>query len=271
MSSVGGLMAGRKGLILGVANEDSLAWAIARRIHEAGGTCGFTYQNPRTGDFVLPLFRQLDAPFAEILDVTDRSAVCDVLDRAGSVLGGVDFVVHAVAGGPQRSDLTGRYLDTSEQGFLNAMLISVYSLNSVLSGVHRHLRPGAAVVALTHYGAEKVFTGYNVMAVAKAALEASVRYLAADLGPEGVRVNAVASSPAQTRAASGIGTYDALETASANRSLLKRNATKDEVATTCSFLLSPLAGGITGQTIHVDAGLSVAGVILGAEGEPGGG
>jgi enoyl-[acyl-carrier protein] reductase I len=258
-------MHGRVGLVLGVANEHSLAWAIARGLHEAGAVCAFTYQNARTADFVLPLFREVDSPFSEILDVTDRSAVGNVIARAASALGGIDFVVHAIAGGPLKSDLTGRYLDTSEEGFLRAMLISVYSLTSVLAAAEPHLHSRASALALTHYGAEKVFTGYNVMAVAKAALEASVRYLAADLGPQGIRVNAIASSPAQTRAAGAIGTYSELEAASAEQSLLGRNATREEVASTSMFLLSPLASGITGQTIHVDSGLSASGIILPSE------
>jgi enoyl-[acyl-carrier protein] reductase I len=263
-----GIMQNRRGIILGVANEDSLAWAIARRLHDEGAVCGFTYQNDRTASWVLPLFEQVDAAFAEILDVTDRDAVQHVLVGGARTLGRVDFVVHAIAGGPRPDDLRGRYLDTSLEGFVNAMVVSVYSLTSVLAALHPYLEADGAAVALSHYGAEKVFTGYNVMAVAKSALESSVRYLAADLGASGFRVNAVASSPAQTRAASGIGTYSELEAASAQRSLLRRNATKEEVAATSVFLLSPMGSGITGQTIHVDAGLSATGVILRDEAEP---
>jgi enoyl-[acyl-carrier protein] reductase I len=258
----GGILTGRKGVILGVANDRSLAWAIARHVHGQGGVCAFTYQNERTGDFVIPLFQQVESPFYEILDVMDSAATQEVLDRAAQTLGGIDFVVHAIAGGPRKDDLSGRYMNTSEEGFVNAMRISVFSLTTITAAAYPHLTEDASIVALSHYGAEKVFTGYNVMAVAKAALQASVRYLAADLGPEGIRVNAIASSPQATRAASGIGTYEQLADASAAQSLLRRNATKDEVAATCVFLLSPLSGGITGQTLYVDAGLSAAGIIL---------
>jgi len=259
-----GLMTGQKGLILGVANDQSIAWAVAKLLHEEGAELAFTYQNEKTGQYVLPLFEQVNSRFHAIMDVTDEDSINQVMRAAGEALGGeMDFIVHSIAGGPMKGELNGRYVETSREGFLNSMLVSVYSLQAVARACLPFMQNrSASIVTMSYYGAEKVVSNYNVMGAAKAALESSVRYLAADLGRDGIRVNTLSPGTLMTRAASGIGEFGELVEYTAAHSPLGRNATFDEVAGATLFLVSPLSTGITGQTIYVDAGYSIVGIDL---------
>lgn len=258
-----GLLEGKQGLVLGVANDRSIAWYVAKRLHTEGARLAFTYQNEKTGQYVLPLFEQVESPFSAIMDVTDEAQMADVLGLMGEALGGrLDFIVHAVAGGPRKGELSGRYIDTSRAGFIDSMLVSVYSLSAVVKACLPLMGQSGSIITMSYYGAEKVVTNYNVMGVAKAALESSVRYLAADLGPLGIRVNALSPGTLMTRAASGIGEFERLMAQTADQAPLRRNVTKEEVADAALFLVSTLSTGITGQTIHVDGGQSAVGVHL---------
>ncbi|BAU28558.1 enoyl-[acyl-carrier-protein] reductase [NADH] [Aneurinibacillus soli] len=263
------LMKGKKGLVLGVANENSIAWHIAKKLADEGAELAFTYQNEKTGKYVLPLFESIGSRFYEIMDITDPENTKMVMKKLDKHFKGeLDFVVHSIAGGPQRGELSGKYIDTSREGFTQSMIISVYSLNVVLKETRHMLRGrNASVIAMSYYGSEKVVTNYNVMGVAKAALESSIRYLAADLGEEGIRVNGLSPGTIKTRAASGIGGFDELYDYTSKHAPLKRNVTTDEVANASLFLLSDLSSGITGDIVYVDAGYNLMGIDLHKEAE----
>lgn len=255
------LMKGKKGLVLGVANENSIAWAISKRLADEGAELAFTYQNEKTATYVIPLFQSINSSFYENVDLTNSGQVAAVIDKLSHHFNGqLDFIVHAVAGGPNKGELSGKYIDVSLEGFVNSMVISVYSLTDIVKRTYHMMKDrNASIITLSYYGSEKVVKNYNVMGVAKAALESSVRYLASDLGEYSIRVNTLSPGTVKTRAASGIGDFDQLVEYTCEHSPFKRNATLEEISNTALFLLSDLSTGITGQTIYVDAGYSIKG------------
>jgi enoyl-[acyl-carrier protein] reductase I len=253
------LLAGKTGLVVGVANERSLAWGIARALHGAGARLGFTYQGEPFEKRVRPLAEELAAPLIVPCDLTDEMQVAAVMERCREVLGGLDLLVHAVAYA-DKSALQGDYLEVTRDVFLKAMEVSVYSFTALCRHARPLLRPGAAAVTLTYLGSQRVVPNYNVMGVAKAALEASVRYLAADLGKAGVRVNAISAGPIKTLSASGVSAFSTMLRHTEHKAPLRRNVDIDDVGRGALFLLSDLAGGVTGEILHVDAGYFVMGV-----------
>ena len=256
---MGGIMAGKRGLIMGLANDRSLAWGIAKLVREQGADLAFSYQGEALQKRVGPLAEQLGSDLLIDCDVSDM----DALDRAFGELGkrwdGLDFVVHAI-GFSDKNELRGGYVDTSLDNFLMTMNISVYSFVAVAQRARRMMKPGGSLLTLSYYGAEKVIPHYNVMGVAKAALETSVKYLAADLGPEGVRVNAISAGPIKTLAASGIGDFRYIRKWNEYNSPLRRNVTIEDVGGAGVYLLSDLASGVTGEIHHVDGGYNVIGM-----------
>jgi len=259
MASTGGLMAGRKGLIMGVANKRSIAWGIAQACANAGAKLALTYQGDALKKRVEPLAEELDALVVGHCDVTETATIDAVFDRLGKEWGELDFVVHAIAFS-DKDELTGRFVDTTAANFNRTMDISVYSLTAVTQRAERLMDHGGSILTLTYYGAEKVMPHYNVMGVAKAALEASVKYLAADLGPKGIRVNAISAGPIKTLAASGIGDFRYILKWNEYNSPLRRNSTIEEVGDSALYLLSDMGRGVTGEVHHVDAGYHVIGM-----------
>ncbi|WP_394237382.1 enoyl-ACP reductase [Niallia oryzisoli] len=255
------LMKGKKGLVLGVANEHSIAWAISKRLADEGAELAFTYHGEKTGSYVTPLFQSINSQFYERVDLTNPEDVSTLIEKLYKHFNGeLDFIVHAVAGGPKKGELSGKYMNVSLEGFVNSMVISVYSLTDIVKRTFNMMEGrNASIITLSYYGSEKVIKNYNVMGLAKAALESSVRYLAADLGEYGIRVNTLSPGTLKTRAASGIGEFDQLCEYTSQHSPLKRNATLEEIANSSLFLLSDLSTGVTGQIIYVDAGYSVKG------------
>jgi enoyl-[acyl-carrier protein] reductase I len=254
-----GLLDGRNALVFGVANDHSIAWGIARALHDQGATVGFSSVESLIERRVAPLAASLGSPFVEPCDVRDDAQVRAVFDRWGAQIGGLDILVHALAFA-NRADLEGSFVDTSREGFALALDVSAYSLVALAREARPHLRPGASVLTLTYYGAEKVVPHYNVMGVAKAALEACVRYLAADLGPSGVRVNAISAGPVRTLASHGIAGFRTMYGAFRDVAPLRANISIDDVAGTAVWLASDLARQVTGETIYVDGGFSIMGV-----------
>jgi enoyl-[acyl-carrier protein] reductase I len=254
-----GLMQGKKGLIMGLANERSLAWGIAQKLGAAGAELAFSYQGDALEKRVRPLAESLGEPVLLDCDVSDMAA----LDRTFGTLqerwGGLDFLVHAI-GFSDKNELRGKFVDTSLDNFLMTMNISVYSFVACAQRAARMMQPGGAMLTLSYYGAEKVIPHYNVMGVAKAALETSVKYLAADLGPDGVRVNAISAGPIKTLAASGIGDFRYIMKWNEYNAPLRRNVTIEDVGGAGLYLLSDLASGVTGEVHHVDAGYNVVGM-----------
>jgi enoyl-[acyl-carrier protein] reductase I len=254
-----GLMAGKRGLILGVANDKSIAWGIARRLAEAGAELAFTYQNEALKKRVEPLAASLGVPFVLECDVASDASLDRVFGQLRDTWGTFDFVVHAVAFA-DKNELKGKYYDTSRENFRNSLDISCYSFTAVAQRAAALLNDGGSLLTLSYYGAEKVMPHYNVMGVAKAALEASVRYLAADLGDRGIRVNAISAGPIKTLAASGIGDFRYILKWNQYNAPLKRNVTTEEVGGSALYLLSDLASGVTGEVLHVDSGYHVVGM-----------
>ena len=254
-----GLLAGRKGLVMGVANDRSLAWGIARAADAHGAELAFTYQGEILGKRVRPLAESVGSGLVLPCDVTDAESVEQVFARIGDSWGGLDFVVHAIAYS-DKEELKGLYLDTSRENFLRTLEISCYSFTDICRHASGLLRAGGSLLTLTYGGAERVVPHYNVMGVAKAALEASVRYLAADLGGRGIRVNAISAGPVKTLAASGIGDFRYILKWNEYNAPLKRNITIDDVGGAAVFLLSELGSGVTGEVLHVDAGYHVVGM-----------
>lgn len=254
-----GLMTGKRGLIMGLANDRSLAWGIAQKLRAAGAELAFSYQGEAMEKRVRPLAEQVGSDFLIDCDVSDMAN----LDVAFATLAArwptIDFVVHAI-GYSDKNELRGLYVDTSLDNFLLTMNISAYSFVAVAQRARPMMSPGGALLTLSYYGAEKVIPHYNVMGVAKAALEASVKYLAMDLGPEGVRVNAISAGPIKTLAASGIGDFRYILKWNELNAPLRRNVTIDDVGGAGLYLLSDLASGVTGETHHVDAGYHVIGM-----------
>ena len=262
MDTGANLMEGKRVLVFGVANARSIAWGISKVFHEHGARLGFTYLNEALERRVRPLADQVDADMVLECDATNDEQVADVFDTVEREWGGLDVLVHSIAYA-DRSDLEGRFLDTSREGFLKAMEVSAYTLVSLTRAAAPMLtESGGNVVAMTYYGAEKVVPHYNVMGVAKAALEASVRYLAVDLGPDGVRVTAISAGPVKTLAAAGIHGFRKMLKAAEERAPLHRNITQEEIGNTALFLCSDLGSGVTGEVTYVDAGYHVLGMHL---------
>lgn len=253
-----GLMSGKRGMIFGVANELSIAWGIAQQLRAEGATLGFTYLNEALEKRVRPLAESLDAELILPCDVASDEDVDAVFAEAGKKWGEIDFVIHAVAFA-NREDLKHSFSQTSRAGFHLAMDISAYSLVAMARGAAPLMKNGGSIVALTYLGASRVIPNYNVMGVAKAALEASVRYLAAELGGKGIRVNAISAGPIKTLAASGIANFREKLKLMDERAPLRRCISQDEVGKSALYLLSDLASGVTGEIHFVDAGYNIQG------------
>ncbi|QND49758.1 enoyl-ACP reductase FabI [Rhizobium lusitanum] len=259
MAQATGLMAGKRGVILGVANNRSIAWGIAKACSDAGAEVAMTWQGDALKKRVEPLAQELGAFMAGHCDVTEPATIDAVIDALEAKWGKIDFVVHAIAFS-DKDELTGRYVDTSRDNFARTMDISVYSFTAVAQRAERIMNDGGSLVTLTYYGAEKVMPHYNVMGVAKAALEASVRYLAVDLGGRGIRVNAISAGPIKTLAASGIGDFRYILKWNEYNAPLKRGVTIDEVGNSALYLLSDLSTAVTGEIHHVDSGYHTVGM-----------
>lgn len=252
------MMQGKSGIVVGVANQHSIAWAIAERLHREGARVALTYANDSLQRRLEGLGKRIDAPCIVPCDVCDDGQLASAISSCAESLGGVDFIVHAVAFAPEK-DLKAKVVGTSREGFHTTMDISVYSLIGLVQAARPHLRPGASVLTLSYLGAERVCAGYNIMGVAKAALEATCRYLAADLGSDGIRVNAISSGPIRTSAAIGLPNFQEMLAKRAHQSPLGKNVDHSDVANTAAFLLSDLSGGTTGTVLHVDGGYHVMG------------
>ncbi|MBK7216237.1 MAG: enoyl-ACP reductase [Candidatus Promineofilum sp.] len=253
------LLAGKKALIFGVANKHSIAWAIAEAFHSQGAEIGLSYGIPQLEKRVLPLAAEIGCTFVEKCDVTSDEEIDALFAKAEERLGTIDILVHAVAYAPS-AELEGRFYDTTREGFRIAMDISAYSFIALAQRARRLMPNGGSLVTMTYYGAEKVVPHYNVMGVAKAALEASTRYLAADLGPEGIRVNAISAGPIKTLAAAGIAGFRKMLGYVGERAPLRRNIDQEEVAKTALWLCSDLGSGVTGEVVYVDAGYHILGM-----------
>ena len=259
MSGSNGLMAGKRGLIMGLANNRSIAWGIAKSLADAGAELAFTYQGDALKKRVEPLADSLGGWVVGHCDVGDFDTLDDVFSQIEKKWGKLDFVVHAI-GFSDKNELTGRYIDTSFDNFAMTMNISVYSLTAVTQRAEKLMTDGGSILTLTYYGAERVMPHYNVMGVAKAALESSVRYLAVDLGKQNIRVNALSAGPIKTLAASGIGDFRYIMKWNELNSPLKRNTTIEDVGKSGLYLLSDLSSGVTGEVHHVDSGYHVVGM-----------
>jgi enoyl-[acyl-carrier protein] reductase I len=253
------LLAGKKALIFGVANKYSIAWAIADAFHEQGGEVGLSYGIPQLEKRVKPLAEAVNAQFLEKCDVTSDEEIASVFSKAADHFGTIDILVHSIAYAPT-SELEGRFYSTSREGFRIAMDVSVYSLISLARHALPLMSNGGSIMTMTYYGAEKVVPHYNVMGVAKAGLEASTRYLAADLGSHGIRVNAISAGPIKTLSAGGIAGFRKMLGYVGERAPLRRNITQEEVAKTAIWLCSDLGSGVTGEVIYVDAGYHILGM-----------
>ncbi|WP_343211776.1 enoyl-ACP reductase FabI [Aquisediminimonas sediminicola] len=254
-----GLMAGKRGLIMGLANEKSLAWGIAQQLHAQGAELAFSYQGEALEKRVRPLADQLGSDFLVECDVSDMAALDTAFDTLAARWPTIDFIVHAI-GFSDKNELRGKYVDTSLDNFLMTMNISAYSMVAVTKRAAAMMPNGGSILTLSYYGAEKVIPHYNVMGVAKAALETSVKYLAMDLGPDNIRVNAISAGPIKTLAASGIGDFRYILKWNELNSPLRRNVTIEDVGGAGLYLLSDLASGVTGEIHHVDAGYNVVGM-----------
>jgi len=254
-----GLMTGKRGLIMGLANDKSLAWGIAKALHAQGAELAFSYQGEALEKRVRPLAAELGSDFLISCDVTDMDNLDTAFGEIEKRWGKLDFLVHAI-GFSDKNELRGKYVDTSLDNFLLTMNVSAYSLVAVTKRARPLMADGGSILTLTYYGAEKVIPHYNVMGVAKAALETSVKYLAMDLGPENIRVNAISAGPIKTLAASGIGDFRYILKWNELNSPLRRNVTIEDVGGAALYLLSDLASGVTGEIHHVDAGYNVIGM-----------
>lgn len=258
-AATGTLMAGKRGLIMGVANNRSIAWGIAKACVAQGAEVALTYQGDALKKRVVPLAAELGSDLVLPCDVTDAASMDALFKTLEEKWGKIDFLVHAIAYS-DKSELDGRYVDTTEKNFSQTMLVSCYSLTALAQRAEKLMREGGSIVTLTYYGAEKVMPHYNVMGVAKAALEASVRYLAVDLGDKNIRVNAISAGPIKTLAASGIGDFRYILRWNEYNSPLKRVVTIEEVGDTALYLLSHLSRAVTGEVLHADSGYHVVGM-----------
>jgi len=254
------MLRNKQGIIFGVANKRSIAWATAQALHGAGARLAFTYQGERLKENVEGLTKDT-MPDSLLLpcDVTDQEQVDQTFQRVREEFGRLDFLIHSIAFAP-REALDGEFLATSREAFIMALEISAYSLTQLARAATPLMTEGGSIVTMTYYGAEKVVAGYNVMGVAKSALEASVRYLASDLGPRNVRVNAISAGPIQTLSARGIADFSTMLKHAAERAPMRRNVQPSEVGNTALFLCSSMASGITGEVIYVDCGYNIMGI-----------
>lgn len=254
------LLEGKKALIFGIANKNSIAWGIAQALHEHGAQLGFSYAGPVLEKRVRPLAQQLGVEFVDECDVQDDQAIAATFARAAEYFAGeIDILIHAIAHA-KRENLTGQYVDTDREGFLMAMDVSVYSFVALAKAAVPLMSRGGSMICMSYYGAEKVVPHYNVMGVAKAALEASTRYLAADLGPNNIRVNAISAGPIKTLSAAGIAGFRKMLRYTEERTPLRRNVDQREVGQTALYLASDLSSGVTGEIIYVDAGYHILGM-----------
>ena len=253
-------MAGKRGLVMGVANDRSIAWGIAKAVHAHGGELAFTYQGEALERRVRPLADSVGSTLVMPCDVSDDASIDQVFETIGKEWGNLDFLVHAIAYS-DKEELKGKYLNTTRANFVRSMDISCYSFTAVARRAAELLREGGSLVTLTYYGAERVMPHYNVMGVAKAALEASVRYHATDLGERSIRVNAISAGPIKTLAASGIGDFRYILKWNEYNSPLQRNVSIDQVGGAGLYLLSDLSAGVTGEVHHVDSGYHVVGMM----------
>jgi enoyl-[acyl-carrier protein] reductase I len=254
-----GVMRGMRGVILGVANSRSIAWGIAKAAHAAGAELAFTYQGEALEKRVRPLAQELGAKVLGHCDVTEGATIDAVFGQVDKLWGAIDFVVHCIAFA-DKDQLTGRYVDTTEDNFNKSLAISCYSFTAIAQRAEKLMPNGGSLLTLTYYGAEKWMPHYNVMGVAKAALEASVRYLAADLGEKGIRVNAISAGPIKTLAASGVGDLRYILKWNEYNSPMRRLITTDDVGESAVYLLSPMSRAVTGEIHHVDAGYHIVGM-----------
>jgi enoyl-[acyl-carrier protein] reductase I len=259
MTDTSGLMRGKRGLIFGIANNRSLAYGIAKACADAGASLALTHQGDSLKKRVEPLAAELGAKVVGHCDVTDPSTIDAVFAETDKQLGDLDFVVHAIAFS-DKSQLYGRYVDTTADNFNSTLAISCYSFTAIAQRAEKRMPRGGAMLTLTYYGAEKWMPHYNVMGVAKAALESSVRYLAADLGPKNIRVNAISAGPIKTLAAAGIGDFRYILKWNEYNTPLRRNVTNEEVGASALYLMSDLGRGVTGEILHVDSGYHVVGL-----------
>lgn len=253
------LLAGKKALIFGLANKRSIAWGIAQAFHEQGAELGFSYAIPQLERRVRPLAEQVGVDFVERCDVTKDEEIDALFQKAADHFGAIDILIHAVAFA-NREDLEGRFYDTSREGFATALDVSAYSLVALTRAAMPLMPDGGSILCLTYYGAEKVIPHYNVMGVAKAALEASTRYLAAELGSHDIRVNAISAGPIKTLSAAGIAGFRKMLGYVEERAPLRRNVDQSEVGQAALWLCSDWASGVTGEIVHVDAGYHVLGM-----------
>lgn len=247
------LMKGKKGIIFGVSNTSGIAYGIAKEIHDAGGEIAFTYANPAMEKRVRPIAESMDSKLIMECDVTDEEKLKEVFEEYSKTYGELDFVIHAVAFA-NRDDLTGEFINTSKDGWNLAMGVSAYSLVAISRAARPYMKNGGSIFALTYLGSEKVVANYNIMGVAKAALEASMRYLAENLGKENIRVNCISAGPVKTLAASGIGGFNKMLKAAVLKAPMHRNVTLEDIGKTGLYLASDLSTGVTGEIIHVDCG-----------------
>ena len=263
------LMAGKRGLIMGVANERSIAWGIAQALHQAGAELAFTYQGGAFGKRVLPMVEKIGARIVEEADVENEESLDRLFARLKKDWGRLDFVVHAIAFS-DKEELKGRYVDTSKANFQRSLTISCFSFTDIARRALPLMTEGGSLITLTYEGAARVMPSYNVMGIAKAALEASVRYLAADLGPQGVRVNALSAGPMRTLAGAVIGSARYVYRVSREASPLRRNIELTDVGGAALYYLSDLSAGVTGTVHYVDAGYHAIGMPPQGSGEPNG-
>jgi len=259
IGATAGVMRGMRGLVFGVANNRSIAWGIARAAHAAGAELGFTFQGEALEKRVRPLAQELGAHVLGHCDVTEGASIDLPFAEAAKLWGSLDFIVHCIAFS-DKDQLTGRYIDTTEDNFTKSLAISCYSFTALAQRAEKLMTNGGAMLTLTYYGAEKWMPHYNVMGVAKAALEASVRYLAADLGEKAIRVNAISAGPIKTLAASGIGDFRYILRWNEYNAPLRRTVSIEEVGESAVYLLSPMSRGVTGEIVHVDSGYHVVGM-----------
>ena len=253
------LMSGKKGLVMGVANDRSISWAIAKKAYEYGAELAFTYQGDALGKRVIPLGESVGSNIILPCEVSEASSIKNVFEKINSEWGKLDFVIHGIAFS-DKEELKGQYIDTTRSNFTNTMEISVYSFTEVSKFAVPLMNEGGSLLTLTYYGSERVMPHYNVMGVAKAALEASVRYLAVDLGSKNIRVNSLSAGPMKTLAASGIGDFRYILKWNELNSPLKRNVTQDDVGGAGVYLISDLSTGVSGENHHVDCGYHVVGM-----------
>lgn len=260
MKEMDNLLTGKKGLIMGVGNDRSIAWGIAQMAHQFGAKdLMFTYQSEILKKRVEPLAQSLGSDYVVECDVNNDASLDALFKDVEERLGGLDFIVHSLAFS-DRNELRGRYLDTSRDNFKMSLETSCYSLVAIAKRAEKLMKSGGSIITMTYIGAEKVIPNYNVMGVAKAALEASVKYLAADMGSHNIRVNAISSGPIKTLAASAIGDFGKILEYDARNTPLGRNVSTQDVAGTAVYLLSDLSSGVTGEIVHVDAGYHVVGM-----------